>query len=89
MTGLRVLKDSFLHFLFPHICSGCGSDLLSSESSLCLRCMDALPETNFEIHPGNPVEKKFWGRLPIEKATAQYYFTKESLIQTPSTPGKI
>ncbi|MBS1620413.1 MAG: ComF family protein [Bacteroidetes bacterium] len=82
MTGLRVLKDSFLHFLFPHICSGCGSDLLSSESSLCLRCMDALPETNFEIHPGNPVEKKFWGRLPIEKATAQYYFTKESLIQT-------
>lgn len=59
MTGLRVLKDSFLHFLFPHICSGCGSDLLSSESSLCLRCMDALPETNFEIHPGNPVEKNF------------------------------
>jgi ComF family protein len=40
-----------------------------------------MPETNFELHPGNPVEKKFWGRLPLQAATAQYYFTKESLMQ--------
>ena len=47
-----------------------------------MRCIDAKPETNFEIHANNPVEKKFWGRLPLAGATAQYYFTKESLIQT-------
>ncbi len=81
MISFQEIKDSFFHFLFPHICSGCGSDLLSKESSLCMRCIDALPETNFESHPNNPVEKKFWGRLPIEHATAQYYFTKESLVQ--------
>ncbi|HYM93098.1 MAG TPA: ComF family protein [Chitinophagaceae bacterium] len=46
-----------------------------------MHCIDAMPETNFEIHSGNPVEKKFWGRLPLISATAQYYFTKESLIQ--------
>ena len=48
---------------------------------LCMRCIDAMPETNFELHAGNPVEKKFWGRLQLEQATAQYYFTRESLIQ--------
>jgi ComF family protein len=46
-----------------------------------MRCIDAMPETNFEIHPDNPVEKKFWGRLSLTGATAQYYFTKESLMQ--------
>lgn len=81
MVGFQEIKESLLHFLFPHICSGCGTDLLSSESNLCMHCIDAMPETNFEIHPNNPVEKKFWGRLPVVNATAQYYFTKESLIQ--------
>jgi ComF family protein len=46
-----------------------------------MRCIDGMPETNFEIHPNNPVEKLFWGRLLIVNATAQYYFTKESLMQ--------
>jgi len=43
--------------------------------------MDAMPETNFELHLNNPVEKTFWGRLPLAGATAQFYFTKESLMQ--------
>ncbi len=40
-----------------------------------------MPETNFELYPNNPVEKNFWGRLPLAGATAQFYFTKESLMQ--------
>ncbi|HMK24680.1 MAG TPA: phosphoribosyltransferase family protein [Chitinophagaceae bacterium] len=81
MIQLKEIKDSFLHLLFPHVCTGCGSDILNEESVLCMRCMDAMPETNFEIHPNNPVEKTFWGRLPLVGATAQFYFTKESLMQ--------
>ena len=81
MIQLKEIKDSFLHLLFPHVCSGCGSDILNEESVLCMRCIDAMPETNFEIHPNNPVEKSFWGRLALAGATAQFYFTKESLMQ--------
>lgn len=81
MIQLKEIKDSFLHLLFPHVCAGCGSDILNEESVLCMRCMDAMPETNFEIHANNPVEKIFWGRLPLVGATAQFYFTKESLMQ--------
>jgi ComF family protein len=81
MIAFKEIKESFFHLLFPHVCSGCGSDLLSEESMLCMRCVEAMPETNFEIHPNNPVEKKFWGRLQLVGGTAQYYFTKESLMQ--------
>jgi len=78
---LKEIRESLLQLVFPHVCSGCGSDLLSVESSLCLRCIDALPETGFEKHENNPVEKTFWGRLSLESAASCYYFTKESLVQ--------
>jgi ComF family protein len=81
MTKLKEIHNSVLHLLFPHVCTGCGNDILSIQSVLCMRCIDSMPETNFEVHPNNPVEKTFWGRLPLEAATAQFYFTKESLMQ--------
>lgn len=81
MPLLQEIKESFLHLLFPHICAGCGSDILDKKSSLCARCMEELPETHFERYADNPVEKKFRGRLSIIAATAQYYFTPGSLIQ--------
>ena len=81
MTRLKEIKDSVLHLLFPHVCTGCGSDILNEDTVLCMRCMDAMPETNFELYANNPVEKTFWGRLPLFAATAQFYFTKESLMQ--------
>lgn len=46
-----------------------------------MKCMEAMPETGFELHPENPVEKIFRGRIKIHAASAQYYFTKESLMQ--------
>jgi predicted amidophosphoribosyltransferase len=81
MIQFKEIKDSLLHLLFPHVCTGCGSDILSEESVLCMRCIAAMPETTFELHANNPVEKTFWGRLPLVAATAQFYFTKESLMQ--------
>ena len=81
MLGYKEIKESLLQLVFPHICAGCGSDLLNEESQLCIRCLTALPETNFNLHANNPMEKIFWGRLPLASATAQFYFTNESLIQ--------
>ncbi|MCX8019207.1 MAG: phosphoribosyltransferase family protein [Chitinophagaceae bacterium] len=78
---VRDIKEAFLHTLFPHLCCGCGTDMLNSESTLCISCLAALPHTDFERYPDNPVEKLFWGRLPLKAATAQFYFTKESVIQ--------
>ncbi len=74
------IKD-LLHVFFPHICTGCGSDVISSENMLCLRCMADLPITNFADQPGNPVEQKFYGRMPVRNATSSYYFAKNSILE--------
>lgn len=81
MIRFNEIPSALLHLFFPHICTGCGSDLLPPTSQLCMRCMAAMPGTRFELFPGNPVEKIFMGRLPLAAATAQFYFTKESLVQ--------
>lgn len=81
MIKLKEINEALLQFVFPHVCDGCGSDLLNIESRLCLHCLDAMPETYFEKHAGNPVEKMFWGRLSLVSAAATFYFTKESLMQ--------
>lgn len=74
-------RHALFHLLYPHNCIGCGSDVISDENFLCLRCIDDLPYTHYELHPGNPVEKKFWGRIPITAAMSEFYFSKKSLVQ--------
>ena len=75
------MAHSFRHLFFPHTCAGCGSDNLSDKQVICLRCSYHLPLTHFEQHASNPVEKIFWGRLPVQAAFSQYYFTKDSVLQ--------
>lgn len=78
-----LIKHSFrslTNLFFPHLCSGCGNDLFD-EQCLCLSCIDKLPVTNFHLHAGNPVEKIFWGRIPIVNASSHLYFTKDSMLQ--------
>ena len=73
--------NELLHLFFPHVCTGCGSDVLDKDHQLCLRCIYNLPVTRFFSQPGNPVENKFIGRLPIKNAAAGYFFTKNSLLE--------
>jgi ComF family protein len=75
-----ILSDT-LHLFYPHICTGCGTDLLQEDQLLCFRCITNLPHTNFAQHANNPIEKIFWGRIPLVAAHSDYYFAKESLIQ--------
>ena len=82
MDGLHEVWDSFLHLFFPHVCAGCGTDALGSEETICIRCLHHLPKTEFDLISGNPVEKIFWGRVPLVSACSIYYFSKDSLIQS-------
>jgi ComF family protein len=81
MQVLKNIISSTLHLFYPHVCTGCGSDILEKENLLCLKCINDLPNTGFAQHAGNPVEKTLWGRIPVTAAHSQYYFAKESLIQ--------
>lgn len=81
LARLKNIFSSTLHLFYPHVCTGCGSDLLEEDNLLCLRCINDLPNTNFAHIANNPVEKYFWGRLPLTSAYSQFYFSKEFLIQ--------
>lgn len=81
IAQIKNIVNSTLHLFYPHICTGCGSDLLEADNLLCLKCIHDLPHTGFAGLPNNPVEKYFWGRVPLTAAYSQFYFSKEFLIQ--------
>jgi ComF family protein len=81
MPALKSLLNDFKHLFYPHICSGCGSDILADDNMLCAKCFINLPSTQYAQYPNNPIEKIFSGRMKIESAHAEFYFAKESLIQ--------
>jgi ComF family protein len=71
----------FFHLLYPHICIGCGSDVIDRDNFICLQCLHDLPHTNYAMHANNPLEKEFWGRIAFTSAMSEFYFSKESVIQ--------
>lgn len=81
MLLLKNILSASVHLFYPHLCAGCGDDLPGRDNLLCLRCLSELPYTGYELHAGNPVEKIFWGRLPLTAACSAFYFEKEALVQ--------
>jgi ComF family protein len=78
---IKTAIDSLTHLFFPHICAGCGTDVINKDQLLCLACTDRLPLTNYYAHADNPVEKTFWGRIPLNHAASYLYFNKDSIVQ--------
>jgi ComF family protein len=81
MMNARQWLTDFTHLIFPHTCTGCGSDFIETNQYICHQCYASLPETNFASYSNNPVEKIFYGRIAVEEAMAAYYFTKRSVLQ--------
>lgn len=81
MLRLTSIAAAVKQLFFPHICAGCASEQLGNDSQICPACLQALHPTQFARYANNPVEKKFTGRIPVEKATAQFYFSKSSVLQ--------
>jgi ComF family protein len=75
------ILSPLLHFFYPHNCLGCGSDIIEKDNFLCLECISNLPHTGFAWHANNPVEKNFWGRMPVAAGMSEFYFSKDSIIQ--------
>ncbi|MEJ7769893.1 MAG: phosphoribosyltransferase family protein [Chitinophagaceae bacterium] len=81
MQNLKHFIQDFSHLFFPHICIGCGTDIIGQAALLCFHCINRLPVTNFNYETGNQVEKLFYGRLPVIHAGSYCYFSKDSLVQ--------
>jgi ComF family protein len=73
--------EELLTLVFPEICNACGKPLYKHEQLFCNYCKVKLPYTQFHLQNDNPIEKIFWGRVPIEKAGAYLYFHKGNRVQ--------
>ncbi|SFW71209.1 ComF family protein [Chitinophaga sancti] len=75
------MLTALLHLCFPHVCESCGTTLTPTEAFLCHQCMIQLPRTGFQHYTENPVEKLFYGRVPVQHAIAAYYFSQASMLR--------
>ncbi len=75
------MLSELLHLFFPNLCPSCNSPLYRNEQVICFRCKNQLPRTHFHLQPGNPLERVFWGRVPLRAAAACFIFRKEGGVQ--------
>ena len=80
MTLTNIIRH-LIEVFYPSLCAACDEPLVKNENLLCTTCRYELPRTNFHLHPENDITQIFWGRVPIEHATAHYYFQKGGPVQ--------
>ncbi len=68
-----VLRD-ITSLILPRTCLACGRLLLENEGCVCLACRYNMPLTNFSKRKDNPIKLLFENVLPVESATAMFWF---------------
>jgi len=70
-----------LNLLFPKVCNGCSELLLKDEKVLCSTCRFDLPLACHHRNNDTTFSDIFYGRFPIEQATALLQFQKRGITQ--------
>ncbi|MCF6307625.1 MAG: ComF family protein [Flavobacteriaceae bacterium] len=70
-----------LNLLFPKVCSACKSVLLKTEEILCTQCRHNLPLVSHYKTGNETMKNIFYGKIPIEQATALIKFQKGGITQ--------
>jgi ComF family protein len=81
MQLLHDIGSSLKHLFFPHVCKCCYAEIYQHDHYICPGCLADLPYTGFSELHANPVEKIFFGRVPVEAATSLFFFTPSSAVQ--------
>lgn len=75
------LKD-LLNVLLPPVCHACGGRLAPHERFACSHCLSQLPRTGYHRRPLNPMEERFAGQFPFDRATGHFFYTRDSSLST-------
>lgn len=80
---MNLIVVSFIHRLLdlisPRLCVVCDNRLTVTEETICSRCNLHLPRTGFGKTPyDNELARLFWGQIPIERASALFYYESHS-----------
>ncbi len=81
VQNIRRMAEDVWTLIFPRTCCACGATLYRGENVICIKCLIDMPRTNYHKIMNNEVEKQFWGRVPIVRATSHFFFVKGSRYQ--------
>ena len=60
--------------LYPPHCPVCGTPLVPGEHTVCTLCRATAPLTGYWHEEDNPLFRKFWGLLPVERASGFLFY---------------
>ena len=63
------------------VCFGCNAHLSRGESVLCAVCRHDVPLTDYNFGDENPIDRIFYGRIPINKAASFMFFQKNGIVK--------
>ncbi len=78
MSILSDLRRDLVALLFPPLCPACGRPLVPGEEFVCTYCRVSAPLTEYWNRADNPVFRKFWGLVPVERAAAFLFYVRDS-----------
>ena len=67
--------------LLPQVCFGCNTQLYSGEHLICTVCRNDLPLTEYNFTEENAVDRIFYGRIPIIKASSFLFYAQQGIVQ--------
>lgn len=75
------LFKHLINLLFPRVCAACGTPLLEGENTVCTTCRFLMPKTGYENNPNNPLAQNFFGQMPFNAVSAEFFFSKSGKVQ--------
>jgi len=76
----NILND-INRILVPQVCFGCNAHLIGGEHLVCTTCRNDLPLTDYSFNEENPVDRIFYGRINVKKASSFLFFYENSIVQ--------
>lgn len=79
--AIEITTDTFrdlADFLFPRRCHLCGASLPANLKYVCPICLSKLPRTHYHRIAMNPMEQRFAGLFPFEKASGHFFYSSKS-----------
>ncbi len=67
--------------LVPMVCFGCNAHLSRGEQHLCTVCRNHLPLTDYTFNEENALDRIFYGRIHIKKASSFLFYTENGIVQ--------
>lgn len=76
----KILND-INTILVPVVCFGCNTHLVKGERLLCTVCRNSLPLTEYNFIDENPIDRIFYGRINVKKASSLLFFVENGIVK--------